>query len=817
MSADTSMHSDHPTDLSRLLSAIAAAPVQPDDPLASIAQRLPELCDASSATAAIVWSPEGGGFRWQASHGVELADASPDSDFTADIVANAERVYAAGQADIFITPESSPAFDRPSDHESPDAPPHDIDDAPIRELVLFHRQLVFPIRRKQQTLAVVELFQPSRLPETSHWTLADLQQVQTQLERSIAPAAPDPAPSPKIPDTAAPLAAIAATASQENPPSDEASSPDEATEQESAPQELAAAKETVDEPDAAAQVDPIAAPIPETQPADLETNTSPPEPEPTERAIAEVASPAPIARMVQPPELQARAMRVAEVVGRSLHETEVAFDVVNELHAVFGEGRISLSIFRGQSCVVRAISNQQVFDRRSESVVAIQRLATRSATARLAIWSPEQASDLPPELTRLLDIYYEATDAQSVAFIPLIQKREPSNDPNDLAAIVRDRDASPGDVVGVLAIEGLQRPLCRDEILPMWQAVELPVVNAVANARRHNSLFLMPVWKELGHFTNLFRGHHRNKAIGITLLLAAIIAALSLVPADFKLRCEGIVQPTQRSKVYAQTEGVVDQLLVSDGQWVQQGQVLLTLSNPALSAEIADVEGKLRETRQKLKTCRLQRLLGDFKDDEQRQTNVRQCAGFEASLSKIQDQYELLLEKQSQLQITSPADGQIVTWDMPQRLTARPVQPGQKLLTIADPKGPWELELKLADKRSGYLRDVIDEQPTATGLTADKTENAADSLKTSYVLASHPTLVREGMIREIARSADVDEDQGNIIRVYVDIGKQPADSEVRTRPGTEVIAHIHVGRSSIGYCKLYEFFDWAKRIWFKYV
>ncbi|QDV71641.1 HlyD family secretion protein [Rosistilla carotiformis] len=813
MSAETPTQSDLRADLPRLLRAIAAAPAQPADPLASLAQRLPELCNASGASAGILWSPDGGGFRWQASHGIELADAAPDSDFTADIVANAEQVCETGRADIFVTPESSQAFDHP------DA----VDDDAIRELVLFHRQLVFPIRRDKQTLAVAELFQPNALPESSHWTLADLQQVQAELERSIAPTHRDTEPSPRIPDATAPLAVIAAKAIQGNHSTDEPSSPDDETDQEivsehrAATADIAAVSKNVAVPVTDIQVDPIATPLPPVQPAGLKSHAASPEPNQTEHAIVEVATPAPITSVVQSPELQARAMRVAEVVGRNLHETEVAFDVVNELHAFFGEGRISLAIFRGQSCVVRAISNQQVFDRRSESVIAIQRLATRSATARLAIWSPEQASDMAPELTRLLDIYYEATDAQSVAFVPLIQKREPSNDPNDLAAIVRDRDANLGDVVGVLAIEGLQRPLCRDEILPMWQAIELPVVNAVANARRHNSLFLMPVWKELGHFTNLFRGHHRNKAIGITLLLAAIIAALSLVPADFKLRCEGIVQPTQRSKVYAQTEGVVDQLLVSDGQWVQQGQVLLTLSNPALSAEIADVEGKLRETRQKLKTCRLQRLLGDFKDDEQRQTNVRQCAGFEASLGKIQDQYDLLLEKQAQLQITSPADGQIVTWDMPQRLTARPVQPGQKLLTIADPKGPWELELKLADKRSGYLRDVIDKQPPPHGDTNDQAPDDASGLKTSYVLASHPTLVREGTIREIARSADVDEDQGNIIRVYVDIGKQPTDSEIRTRPGTEVIAHIHAGRGSIGYCKLYEFFDWAKRTWFKYV
>lgn len=782
--------SETPTTLSERIGRWAAAPASTEDCLDELASRLPDLCETSQSVAGILWAPAGDGFRWVASEGVALEDASPESDFTGDIVANADAAFHQVRPDIFIAPD---ADDAPA--LGPDVP-----DPRIGELVLQHRQLIFPLVLNGQPIAVIALFQPNELPEEHLWSMEDVYGMQSQVQTWLAPTQP---PIAEARSESKPTVKTEVIETDDSVPSD--------------PLPLAAStiESKLTEP---------------TEPEPVSSPAKPDPPQPITRSSDLLDSDSGLASMQRAAsgiipkdvddayfevreqlELRQRAMRVNEVISRNLHETEVAYDVANEIHSFLGEGRIGVAIFRGRSARVRAISNQQIFDRRSAAVAALEKLATKSALIRRAIWHPEQADSLPPEIARLLDAYYEAADTQSIALLPLIQQREPSADPNDLAGVVMDRDSQPGDVVGVLTIEGLRRPIRRAEIEPQWEFVQQPVINAIANARRYNSLFLMPVWKELGHFTNLFRGHLRNKAIGVTAVIAALILALVAVPADFKLRCEGVVQPTHRSKIYAQAEGVVDQLLVDDGGWVEQGQILLTLSNPKLSAELAKVEGKLRETQQKLKTCRLQRLSGDFADDRERQDNVRQAAGFEASLSKIQQQYDLLLEKQAQLTVRSPAAGQVVTWDMPRRLGARPVQPGQKLLAIADPKGPWELELKLPDKRSGYLRDAWHRDNSADG-------NKPPRIKTTYVLASHPTLVREGFVREIARSADVDEQAGNIIRVYVDINPaSEPESDIRTRPGTEVIAHIHTGRASIGYCKLYEFFDWARRLWFKYV
>jgi biotin carboxyl carrier protein len=502
---------------------------------------------------------------------------------------------------------------------------------------------------------------------------------------------------------------------------------------------------------------------------------------------------------------QEQISQMAGIVGRRLDEKDVAFDVVNELHRFFGEGRISLTGCQRNDCQIRAISNQPVFDKRSAEVIAIQHLAQHVAKTRQPIWHPEDGRPVPARLEQLLTRYYEAADARSIALLPLLSAHETSADPDDLAAVVRDRDARNGDLVGVLVVEGIDQSLLQNELLPEWNRVETIVVNAVANSRRHNGVFLMPVWRRLGQLSALFRGHHRHKAKAAVLLALAAVIALAVIPGSFKLRCNGAIQPAHRSQVYAEADGVVSQLLVKDGDWVTAGQVLMQLEDPLLDAEAAKAEGQLREAESRLRTCKLQRILGDFASEEEKQESVRQTAALIASVEMIQEQHALLKAKQEQLKITSPIDGQVVTWDLPRRLQGRPVKAGQQLLTVADAKGPWELELRMPDKRSGYMREAW----SNVGQT--------ESLAASYVLASHPTNIHHGRVREVSRSADIHEKDGNIVRVYVELDHHPGKNEVRTRPGTDVVAHIHVGRASVGYCKFYELCDWVNRQYFKYV
>ena len=144
-----------------------------------------------------------------------------------------------------------------------------------------------------------------------------------------------------------------------------------------------------------------------------------------------------------------------------------------------------------------------------------------------------------------------------------------------------------------------------------------------------------------------------------------------------------------------------------------------------------------------------------------------------------------------------------MTWNVKKRLAQRPVKSGDLLMMIAAPKENWELELRVPDRRAGYMIQAWE----------SRSEDACQ--KVTYCLASNPEVKHNATLREIASQADVDGKVGNVVRAYADI--PVGDSDIFAKPGTEVLAHIHAGRRSIGYCKLYEFIDWTKRSWFRYV
>ena len=76
-----------------------------------------------------------------------------------------------------------------------------------------------------------------------------------------------------------------------------------------------------------------------------------------------------------------------------------------------------------------------------------------------------------------------------------------------------------------------------------------------------------------------------------------------------------------------------------------------------------------------------------------------QIAQREASLT---DQLQLMQEKRELLKVHSPIDGQILTWNLERQLLNRPVAVGQVLLTVADPTGPWEMEIFMPENRIAF-------------------------------------------------------------------------------------------------------------------
>jgi multidrug efflux pump subunit AcrA (membrane-fusion protein) len=153
----------------------------------------------------------------------------------------------------------------------------------------------------------------------------------------------------------------------------------------------------------------------------------------------------------------------------------------------------------------------------------------------------------------------------------------------------------------------------------------------------------------------------------------------------------------------------------------------------------------------------------------------------------LQRQLALLRQKEEQLTVRSPIAGEVVTWRLRDKLVHRPVERGQTLVTIVDPAGPWELELRMPERRVGHLVRAA--------------EGLGEDLDVTFHLATHPGEEFHGMVTELHRTADVQGEDGNTVLVRVAVAREELPD---LRPGATVNARVHCGRRPLGYVWLHE-------------
>ena len=165
---------------------------------------------------------------------------------------------------------------------------------------------------------------------------------------------------------------------------------------------------------------------------------------------------------------------------------------------------------------------------------------------------------------------------------------------------------------------------------------------------------------------------------------------------------------------------------------------------------------------------------------EERARYSGELAEEKEKLAAFDAQLVLCKERIAQLQVRSPIDGLVVTWDLKNHLIRKPVQRGQTLLRVADPAGPWQLELHMPEDRMGYIA-AADEKLNQE----NQAKHEHRGLPVTYILATDPGTQHQGTVSEIARSAEVHGEEGNTVLIKVAIDKkdlpEPASGGDRDR------------------------------------
>lgn len=501
--------------------------------------------------------------------------------------------------------------------------------------------------------------------------------------------------------------------------------------------------------------------------------------------------------------LWAHADQFSRMVHESLDLRETAYAVANEGRRLIGCDRVCVAIKKGRKCTIEAISGQDAIENRSNIATALANLATRVVATGEPLWYEGSTEDLPPQIERAIETYVDESYAKSIAVLPLHKPKSADQANRDASAgtVEREHDHL-GEVIGALIVEQIESDLPRPLIAPRLDLVYEHSARAIANSMDHSNLFLMPVWRALGRATWIVQARTLPKTLAIAAAVLIALGVLTFVPKDFYLKAKGALQPSERRDVFVDYGGTIVDVLVADLAMVKKGDVLVTLRNTDLDVQMQDVVGKLQATREQLDSTRVAfyrvKETPNSRQDEEAKLGG-EMRNLSVQVKSLELQYELLKDKKSRLQIRSPIDGMVLlSWDVARSLKNRTVETGQVLMQVADQTGKWELELFMAERRTGkideFRRDLHKEKPDS-------------DLKVAYILATDPNRTRYGTVKHVERITQMHEEEGHTVRILVDISE---DDIANKRPGSAVTGKVQCGRRSVGYCWFHEALEWVQ-------
>jgi multidrug resistance efflux pump len=526
-------------------------------------------------------------------------------------------------------------------------------------------------------------------------------------------------------------------------------------------------------------------------------------------------------------------------VHASLHPRETAYTIANEGRRLIECDRVSVAVRRGGRCVIEAVSGQDLFDKRSNMVRLMGKLATVVVASEEPMWYMGDTRDMAPQVEDAVQEYVDETHTKMVAVLPL---RRPE-------AIEKERD-KPGEVletqppVGALIVEQIEDSRVQPKTYQRVDVVCQHSAAALANAMEHQSLFLLPVWRALGKSRVVTKARHLPKvAIGLALVLIAV-GVLVFVPADFSPGSKGTLEPRDKRNVFALVEGDVIDVPIDQLQMVHAGDVLLRLRNFPLQENLDKIAGQLSGAIEQRNEARNQLLKAERSFEEKRKLEG-DVAELVTTIRNYESQKALLQQQVDSLTVRSPEDGQVITWKPKERLMGRPVQRDQVLLTVAKTDGPWVVELHMPDDKIGYIRraeielheqieaklrqavgeDLKKVQAELRGLSEDERlkrlrdltgdPGIDDRLPASFMLYSDPASTYYGHVRDIDKNAEPRPEEGVTVLIRVAFDKGELQEE-HLQQGTSLTAKVACGRRSLGYVLFHDLAAWVRKTWFRF-
>ncbi|MFK7768039.1 MAG: HlyD family efflux transporter periplasmic adaptor subunit [Mariniblastus sp.] len=461
---------------------------------------------------------------------------------------------------------------------------------------------------------------------------------------------------------------------------------------------------------------------------------------------------------------------------RSLDSKEVGHFIANDARTLLGCERVSVfSVDQGRPRLLTVSSVANV-EGRTELVRNMNSLIARACRKNEPIFSDQVPTD--PRLAALLENHIAKTGLPFVFAVPIFS--------SDVRGNRSKRQLS-----GYLFAESTEE-IDRFQFARAISHVVPHAQIALTNAGAFGSI---PFRRSLSGVGKLFRFANLSRFGAVVGLLALVVIASMLIKTDFKVRINGELRPVVERNIFAPYTGVVDSVHVSHGDQVSINQPLIQIRSTDLDLEIETTVNEMQKLEQlkDAKRIALNQVSGANADPNVTAQLASDLSDLDFQKSSLVEKQKFLLSQREKLSIVSPIEGQVMTWQVKQNLTNKPIRWGDPMLKVANLNGEWNLVFRVPERRIGYILDA-----------ANDTE---ESVELEFFLESNPAKKYRVAVVEIGQSAIQDSKLGAVTLVKCNV-----PSELLTkRQGATITGDVFCGSRSIWFVWTREMFDAVKR------
>ncbi len=467
---------------------------------------------------------------------------------------------------------------------------------------------------------------------------------------------------------------------------------------------------------------------------------------------------------------------------KSLDVKEVAFTAANDGRLLVGCDRISIAVLDGRKTVIRAVSGQDSVNQRANLVRKMTKLASHVIRTNEKMEYTGKVDHLAPKIERALADFVQESGSRMVTVIPVF-KPDPVIEKEDSNSRPLEKVRK---AVGGIIIEQVAESQPKPGVLDKGDLISDHIGASIYNAKQYNRLFLMPLWRGLGKVFGFLEGRNGLKAALVVLALAGVVAAMVMVPWDYRVEGQGKMMPVIQKDVFVPWDGEVVEILAESGKHVEAGQPLLRIKNPDLKTQLTAAKGELNSKAALLKTIHgeLNRNLRPTEPSKRNELEG-QMKQTQEEMAALEEQIAIIEERIASLNVKAPISGVIATFQLEQLLLNRPVRRGEVLLEIKHDDGEWHLELDVEEKRMGHF------------LNAVKANNNDLARNVEFKLATDSESEFQGKVSKVSTRANSSQEAGSVVMIFCEFDK--AQLPRQPRIGAEVRAKINCGQKSLGY------------------